>query len=49
MQVLIETRGEHTQGMTVGGSGAPNAQVTTDMRAENIRELYLSTLGVPHS
>jgi purine nucleosidase/pyrimidine-specific ribonucleoside hydrolase len=49
MQVLIETRGEHTQGMTVGGSGAPNAQVTTDMRAENIRELYLSTLGIPHS
>jgi purine nucleosidase/pyrimidine-specific ribonucleoside hydrolase len=48
-EVLVETRGEHTQGMTVGGVGAPNAQVTTDMQAEKIRELYLSTLGLAPS
>jgi hypothetical protein len=35
--------------MTVGGVGAPNAQVTTDMQAEKIRELYLSTLGLAPS
>jgi len=44
MDVCVETRGEFTCGMTIRGPGAPNADVTTDMRAEDVKALYLGTL-----
>ena len=42
--VRIETRGEFTRGMTVPGGEPPNCEVTTDVRAEAVRELYLKTI-----
>ncbi|MCE9613861.1 MAG: nucleoside hydrolase [Lentisphaerae bacterium] len=44
MRVRVETRGEHTCGMTVAGPGVPNADVTTDIRAAELRDLYLRTV-----
>ena len=44
MAVRVETRGEHTRGMTVAGGGAPNAEVTVDLQAEALRALYLHTM-----
>lgn len=44
MRVQVETRGEHTRGMTVAGPGVPNADVTTDIRAAELRDLYLQTV-----
>lgn len=42
--VRVETRGEVTRGMTVACSGGSNIEVTTDIRAADVRELYLSTI-----
>jgi len=42
--VRVETRGEFTTGMTVLQGGAPNAEVTTGVRAAEVRELFLATL-----
>jgi inosine-uridine nucleoside N-ribohydrolase len=44
MCVRVETRGEYTRGMTVAGSGAPNARVTTDVRVAPLRDLFLRTV-----
>lgn len=44
MPVRVETRGEFTRGMTVVSGDAPNVEVTTDMRASELRDLYLKTV-----
>jgi purine nucleosidase len=44
MRVHVETRGEHTRGITVTSNGTPNAEVTVDMRADATRALYLDTI-----
>ena len=50
MGVHVETCGQFTRGMTVGGGPAANIQVTTDIRADALRELYYATvLGGPPS
>jgi len=46
MELVVETRGENTRGFTVRGHGPHNAKVTTNMQADQIRRLYLDTLGV---
>jgi hypothetical protein len=33
-------------GMTTRGEGMPNADVTTDMKADEVKRLYLETIGV---
>lgn len=44
MSVQVETKGEFTRGMTVArGDGKP-IEVTTDVRAAELRELYLKTV-----
>jgi purine nucleosidase len=43
MGIQIETKGVHTRGMTVR-AGKPNADVTVGIKAEEIRELFLSTV-----
>lgn len=45
--VRIETRGEYSRGMTIPVGGPPNAQVTTGIRAEAIRELFWKTVLKP--
>lgn len=42
--VHVETAGEHTKGMTVIGGDAQHIEVTTDVRAPELRELYLQTI-----
>ena len=42
--VRVETRGELTRGMTVVNGDGPNCEVTTDVRAAELRELYLQTI-----
>ena len=42
--VRIETKGEYTRGMTVVGGNVPNIEVTTDIRAAELRALYLKTV-----
>ncbi len=44
MAVRVETRGEFTRGMTVAGGNGPMIEVTTDVRAAELRELYLTTV-----
>jgi len=44
MSVRVETKGELTCGMTVPGGGPPNVEVTTAIRAEELRALYLKTV-----
>jgi len=44
MSVRVETRGEFTRGMTVVSGDVPNVEVTTDMRASELRDLYLKTV-----
>lgn len=44
MSVQIETKGEHTRGMTVVGGNAANMEVTTDIHVAELRELYLKTV-----
>lgn len=44
MHVRIETRGEFTRGMTVPCGGSPNAEVTTDVKAAELRDFYLQTV-----
>ena len=44
MSVRVETRGEFTRGMTVVSGNTPNAEVTTDIRADALRDLYLQTV-----
>ena len=44
MGVRVETRGELTRGMTVPHGGEPKIAVTTDVRAAELRELFLETL-----
>lgn len=49
MPVRVETHGQFTLGMTVPGGPASNIEVTTDIRAEELRELYYATvLGEPN-
>lgn len=42
--VDVETAGTFTSGMTVLHHGQPNVQVTTDIRAAELREVYLQTV-----
>jgi purine nucleosidase/pyrimidine-specific ribonucleoside hydrolase len=44
MSVQVETKGEFTCGMTVQGGSRPNIEVTTDIRADAIKDLYLKTV-----
>jgi len=44
MSVRVETRGEFTRGMTVVSGNTPNAEVTTDIRAAALCDLYLQTV-----
>ena len=44
MALGIETRGELTTGMTVRRPGPPNAEVSVDARADEVKALYLNTL-----
>ena len=44
MSVRVETKGEFTRGMTVVSGNLPNIEVTTDMRASELRDLYLKTV-----
>ena len=44
MGVRVETRGEFTRGMTVPHGGEPKIAVTTEVRAAEVRELFLETL-----
>lgn len=44
MSVRVETKGEFTRGMTVEWGDTPNVEVTTDIRAPELRELYLKTV-----
>ncbi len=44
MSVRVETQGEFTRGMTVVGGDAKSIEVTTDIRAADLRELYLKTV-----
>lgn len=44
MRVQVETAGHLTRGMTVVSSGAPNVNVTTDVRVADLREMYFSTV-----
>lgn len=44
MSLGVETQGELTRGMTVRRGGAPNAEVSMDIRAEDIKALYLETI-----
>ena len=46
MHVQVEDKGGSTFGMTTRGWGQPNAQVSTDMREDEVKRLYLETLGV---
>ena len=41
MRVKVETKGEATCGMTVIRGNAPEINVTTDIRADALRQLYL--------
>jgi inosine-uridine nucleoside N-ribohydrolase len=47
MSVGIETRSEMAAGMTLRRPGPPNAHVSVDIRAEEIKALYLSTILSP--
>lgn len=44
MSVRVETKGEFTRGMTVVGGDAKHIEVTTDLRAADLRDLYLKTV-----
>lgn len=44
MSVRVETGGNYTRGMTVIGGNATNIEVTTDIRADALRELYFQTV-----
>lgn len=44
MSIRVETRGEFTRGMTVVSGNTPNADVTTDIRADALRDIYLQTV-----
>lgn len=44
MSVRVETAGEFTRGMTVVGGDATNIEVTTDVRAEELKAFYLRTV-----
>jgi inosine-uridine nucleoside N-ribohydrolase len=44
MSIGIETRGEFTSGMTVRRGGPANVEVSVDIRAEEIKALYLETI-----
>jgi inosine-uridine nucleoside N-ribohydrolase len=46
MHLVVENRSELTMGMTTRGEGMPNADVTTDMKADEVKRLYLETIGV---
>ncbi|HBC86107.1 MAG TPA: hypothetical protein DCZ94_04045 [Lentisphaeria bacterium] len=42
--VQVETKGDFTKGMTVRGGSNPNIEVTTDIKAAEVKELYLKTV-----
>ncbi len=44
MPVRVETRGDYTRGMTITTADAPHIEVTTDIKAEDVRKLYLDTV-----
>jgi len=44
MAVRVDNSDGPAAGMTVAVAGTPNAQVTTDVDAESLRELYLATV-----
>jgi len=44
MAVRVETRGEHTLGMTVAAGPSTTMHVTTEANAEGLRQLYLDTV-----
>ncbi len=44
MSVRVETTGEFTKGMTVPWGDSKNIEVTTDVRAEELKQFYLSTI-----
>ena len=44
MFVQVETKGEFTRGMTIQGGSNPNIEVTTDIKADAVKELYLKTV-----
>jgi inosine-uridine nucleoside N-ribohydrolase len=45
MPVAVETQGQYTCGMTVQSGENPNAEVSTDIRADEVRALYLETIS----
>ncbi|HCE44286.1 MAG TPA: hypothetical protein DET40_12120 [Lentisphaeria bacterium] len=44
MFVEVETKGEFTRGMTIRGGSNPNIEVTTDIRADEVKKLYWETV-----
>jgi purine nucleosidase len=44
MAVQVETQGQSTLGMTTSNGKTPNAEVSVSMLADEVRELYLSTI-----
>jgi purine nucleosidase len=44
MPLAVETQGEFTKGSTIRAPGAPNAQVSVDMREDEVKRLYLETI-----
>lgn len=48
MTIAVETQGAHTRGWTVRVPGPANADVSVDMRADDVKALYLETLLGTH-
>lgn len=46
VHLTVENRSELSLGATLRGYGTPNAEVSTDMQAEAVKQLYLETIGV---
>ena len=46
MHVTVENRSEISMGITLPGTGSPNAEVATDMKVDEVKRLYLETIGV---
>lgn len=47
MAVQVETRGSFTTGMTTQSGDVPNAEVSQDMLADEVHELYMETICQP--
>gem|GEM_PF-4408377 len=44
MALRVETSGRYTRGVTVPCKGRPNADVSVDVQAEQVKDLFLNTL-----